>query len=213
MLLKTIEDVIEESLCKSIERLILRVSQLQGFSELYLNSTNACKHRKERYGVVGLNTEMLKSLREMLESMLVGVESLLVDLNEAKLSYRSLLVFFNESVVRIAKQAATTGTPEIENCKNHLAKLTSQKECLLKLFSSKESFYMANISAHFDPKADETLKLRAGSAHLVLDPATGITYQRGLSHGETKGSWTKSQQLPLPRSVEFLAEYVPGSLI
>ena len=153
---------------------------------------------------------MVKSLREMVECLYVVIENVLMDISEAKIWYRNFLIFLNESVIRIAKQTSSTGTPEIENCKNHLAKLFSNKEVLLKLFCSKESFYMANIAAHFDIKSDESLKNKASLFHFVQDSATGIIYQKTLNAGETKGSWTKSQ-LPLPHPTEFNTEYKPVS--
>ena len=146
----------------------------------------------------------------MIESLNVVLESLLIDVADAKLVYRNFFIFLNESVIRVSKQAANGTNTEIENTKNHLAKLTSNKELLLKLFENKDNFYMSKISAYFNPKLDESLKAKSHSHCLIHDTLTGIIYQKISNTKETKGELRK-EAFPLPRSTEFLTEYKPIS--
>jgi len=154
---------------------------------------------------------MVQALKEIIEALYVGIESLLLDIGYAKQGYRNLFVFLNENVIRVAKQNSATGTPEIENCKNHLAKLVSNKEILLQLFANKNSFYMSKVSEHFDSKNDESSQfIQNNIGHYIQDNLTGLIYQKPLLIGETKGTFQKTDlQIPLP--IEFLSEYKPIS--
>jgi len=167
-------------------------------------------HSKEKYEILGINGELIKNLKEMIEVLSIVMESLLLDITNAKKAYRNLFVFLNESVIRSSKQTTNSSNAEIENTKNHLAKLTSNKEILLKLLSSAETLFMDNISSCFDTKYDEQLKRKASVCHLVQDIATGIIYRKERSANELTGSW-KKEQLPLPRSTQFVTEYKPIS--
>eukprot|EP00826_Nyctotherus_ovalis_P034114 TRINITY_DN2799_c0_g2_i1.p1 TRINITY_DN2799_c0_g2~~TRINITY_DN2799_c0_g2_i1.p1 ORF type:complete len:344 (-),score=92.45 TRINITY_DN2799_c0_g2_i1:52-1083(-) len=153
---------------------------------------------------------MIKSLKEMIESLNIVMENLLLDVTSAKSTYRNFFIFLNESVIRCSKHTSSASNTEIENTKNHLAKLVSNKEQLLKLCATKATFYMDHISAYFDPKLDEQLKGKAVNYRLLHDTVTGIVYRKELGAGESRGGWDK-EQLPLPRSTQFVTQYKPVS--
>jgi hypothetical protein len=147
-------------------------------------------YSKERYGLLGVNGEMLESMREMLEALVLQIEGFLSQIADAKFAYRNLFIFLNEGVIKIAKQTAAAAAGDVDNCKNHLAKMVSNKEVLLRLCASKDSFYMANISAYFDPRGDEQAKHQAAHSHVLSDPVTGLIYERPLLTPEAKGTCT-----------------------
>jgi hypothetical protein len=138
--------------------------------------------------VLGINSEMIKNFKEMIEVLSIVMESLLLDITNAKKAYRNFFIFLNESVIRCSKQTNSNSNTEIENTKNHLAKLTSNKEVLLKLFGSAEELFMDNISGYFDAKYDEQIKRKASVSHLIQDIATGIIYKKECSASELTGS-------------------------